>query len=286
MSAPIGFIGLGAMGAPMAANIAAAGISLIVFDKAGPHHAPQGAVVAQSIADVAAAAETIMLSLPDGNVVAEVVGQLAAAHVRKVRTVIDTSTIGIAAAQAVHEALAEAHIEFVDAPVSGGVAGARNATISLMFSGQAQTLERLGALFSSMSGNQFHVGSTPGQGQAMKVANNFLSATAMAATSEAVAFGTSQGLDMKTMLDVINVSSGQNTATRDKFPQRVLTETFDAGFRNDQMEKDCRLYLESVTAAGTSDQIGAVVKGIWSHHNEAEPAADIARIYPFIRERR
>lgn len=286
MSGAIGFIGLGAMGAPMAANLAAGGIELVVHDKMGAANAPEGATFVDTVAGVAAAADTLFLSLPDGDVVATVVGEIVAAPGRIVRTVVDTSTIGIAAAQVVHAALAEAGIEFVDAPVSGGVAGAKAATISLMFSGQAQTLDRLGNVFSLMSANQFHIGPTPGQGQAMKIANNFLSATAMAATSEAVAFGTSQGLDMKTMLDVINVSSGQNTATRDKFPSRVLTETYDAGFRNDQMEKDCRLYLESVSAAGTADLIGAVVKGIWSHHNEVEPAADIARIYPFIRERR
>ena len=108
----------------------------------------------------------------------------------------------------------------------------------------------------------------------------------MAATSEAIAFGTSQGLDMQLMLDVINVSSGQNTATRDKFPQRVVTETYDAGFRNTQMLKDCRLYLESVQASGTADEIGALVTSMWERHSDAEPDADIARIYPFIRERR
>ncbi|NKC12521.1 MAG: NAD-binding protein [Gammaproteobacteria bacterium] len=284
--APIGFIGLGAMGAPMAANLATGGAELIVYDIAGPQRSPPAAVVAASVAAVAAAARTIFLSLPDGDVVAAVVGEIVAAPARKARTVIDTSTIGIAAAQAVHQALADAHMEFADAPVSGGVAGAEAATLSLMFSGRAQTFDRLLLWFKTMSSNQFHVGTTPGQGQAMKIANNFLSATAMAATSEAVAFGTSQGLEMKTMLDVINVSSGQNTATRDKFPQRVLTQTYDAGFRNDQMEKDCRLYLQSVQAAGTADRLGEVVKAMWTHHNEAEPAADISRIYPFIRERR
>ncbi len=282
-----GFIGLGAMGGPMAGNLAEGGVPLTVYDAAGTQgRAPSAASTAASAADLAAKVDTIVMSLPDGGVVASVAAEIIAAPNRRAHTIVDTSTIGIAASQAVHKALAEAGIDFVDAPVSGGVSGAQAATISLMFSGQADTLERLRPTLSHMSSNVFFIGPTPGQGQAMKIANNFLSGTAMAATSEAIAFGTSQGLDMQLMLDVINVSSGQNTATRDKFPQRVVTETYDAGFRNTQMLKDCRLYLESVQASGTADEIGALVTSMWERHSDAEPDADIARIYPFIRERR
>lgn len=283
----IGFIGLGAMGGPIAANLAAGGIDLIVYDAAGAaDKAPAGARVARSTAEVATNADTIIMSLPDGDVVASVAREIIATNDRRVSTVVDTSTIGIAAAQAVHGALADATLDFVDAPVSGGVAGARAATISLMFSGQEDTLERLRPVFDKMSANVFLIGTTPGQGQAMKIANNFLSGTAMAATCEAVAFGTSQGLDMKLMLDVLNVSSGQNTASRDKFPQQVATENYQAGFRNTQMRKDCRLYLESVVAAGTADEIGSLVTSMWDRHSEAEPDADITKMYPFLRERR
>lgn len=283
----VGFVGLGAMGGPIAGNLAAGGVPLTVFDAAGTQaRAPDRAALAASVANLAAKVDTIILSLPDGNVVADVVAEIIGAPDRRVRTVVDTSTIGIEASQSVHAALADAHIDFVDAPVSGGVAGAKAATISLMFSGQRETLDRLQPVFAHMSSNVFFIGPTPGQGQAMKIANNFLSATAMAATSEAVAFGTSQGLDMQLMLDVINVSSGQNTASRDKFPQRVVTETYDAGFRNTQMLKDCSLYLQCVKAAGTADELGTLVTSMWDRHSAAEPDADITRIYPFIRERR
>ena len=283
----IGFIGLGAMGGPMATNLANAGVDLTVFDAAGTQaRAPDGAATAASAADLAARVDTIIMSLPDGSVVADVAAEIMNAPNRRAGTVVDTSTIGIAASQAVHKALTEVGVDFVDAPVSGGVSGAKAATISLMFSGQESTLHRLRPVLGHMSANVFLIGTTPGQGQAMKIANNFLSGTAMAATSEAIAFGTAQGLDMQLMLDVINVSSGQNTATRDKFPQRVVTQTYDAGFRNTQMLKDCRLYLESVQASGSAEQIGSLVTGMWERHSDAEPDADIARIYPFIKERR
>jgi 3-hydroxyisobutyrate dehydrogenase len=283
----IGFIGLGAMGGPIAANLAAGGVDLIVYDAAGAEgRAPAGARIARSTAEVATNADAIFLSLPDGEVVASVAREIIETNDRRVTTVVDTSTIGIAAAQSVHQALADATLDFVDAPVSGGVAGARAATISLMFSGREETLERLRPVFDKMSANVFLIGTEPGQGQAMKIANNFLSGTAMAATCEAVAFGTSQGLDMQLMLDVLNVSSGQNTASRDKFPQQVVTEKFTAGFRNTQMRKDCRLYLESVNAAGTASEIGSLVTSMWDRHSEAEPDADITMMYKFLQGRR
>ena len=128
-----------------------------------------------------ALADTIILSLPDGNVSEAVARELAAASPRKVKTVIDTSTIGIKAAEAVAAMLAKAGIEFIDAPVSGGTAGADKATIAIMLACPSESYERFKPLMSLM-GKPFHVGPKPGQGQAVKLLNNFLSATALAAT--------------------------------------------------------------------------------------------------------
>ena len=203
---------------------------------------------------------------------------------RRVATVVDTSTIGIKAARQVHGRLGDARIEYVDAPISGGTAGAAAATIAVMFAGSEATYERLQDVLGSMSGSLFHVGSEPGQGQAMKVLNNFLSATAMAATSEALSFGTAQGLEMKLMLDVLNASSGQNTATSDKFPKRILPEKYDAGFTNTLLVKDISLYLDSVHESGTADAAGNMVVEIWRRFLEAALGDDITRIYPFIRD--
>ena len=193
----VGFVGLGNMGAPMAANLANGGWPLVVHDAAGTRErAPAEASIAESVADVAARAPTVLLSLPDSTVVDAVSEAILAAPAAVTKRVIDTSTIGIAQARAIHAKLAGGGIEYVDAPVSGGVAGARAGSVSIMVAAPAASFEELRPLLDSFTGNVFHVGSEAGQGQAMKVLNNFLSGTAMAATSEAIAFGDSQGLDL------------------------------------------------------------------------------------------
>ncbi|GMQ76309.1 MAG: NAD(P)-dependent oxidoreductase [Gammaproteobacteria bacterium] len=284
---PIGFVGLGNMGAPMAANLAAAGWSIVVHDAAGTRErAPGGTTVAESVAEIVSRAATVLLSLPDSAAV-EAVGDaiLAAAPSAVTRRVVDTSTIGIAQARRIHGKLAAAGIEYVDAPVSGGVAGARAGTVSIMVAAPAASFEALRPLLEGFTGNLFHVGVEPGQGQVMKLLNNFLSGTAMAATSEAVAFGDSQGLDLATMLGVLNVSTGRNTATSDKFVNRILTGTYDAGFSCPQMNKDLSLYREGLAESGSADPISGAVAGIWREFLERSADADITCIYPFIKNK-
>jgi 3-hydroxyisobutyrate dehydrogenase-like beta-hydroxyacid dehydrogenase len=274
------------MGAPMAANMAKGGFELMVYDKAGSaERAPPGTLPAASLAEVAQRAQTLFLSVPDGKISLAIARELMELPERVADTVIDLSTIGIEDARAVHACLAQAGIVFIDAPVSGGQAGARAGTITLIWGGPQDVLEQHRPILQAMSGNIFHVGDLPGQGQAIKLLNNFLSATAMAATTEAVLFGLSQGIDMKTILDVVNVSTGRNTATSDKFPNRILTETFNAGFYSALMSKDVKLYLESVRQAGTADAVGAVVDRVWHEVDEAMPGSDLTVIYKYLRDR-
>jgi 3-hydroxyisobutyrate dehydrogenase-like beta-hydroxyacid dehydrogenase len=278
-----GFAGLGQMGGPMAANIAKSGVDLSVFDKAGTaERAPEGASAVETFEQLAAAADTLFLSLPDGPVSITVARQLAAMTDRKVSVVIDLSTIGLEAAREAGRILADAGITYIDAPVSGGQAGAKAGTITIMWAGPEDVLERHQDVMQSFSKNLFHVGDAPGQGQAMKLLNNFLSGTAMAATSEAVAFGLSQGLDMKTLLDVVNVSTGQNTATSDKFPKRILTGTYDAGFKTALLTKDVQLFLDNAKAAGTPVEIAETVVNLWNRCNKALPDSDFTRVYEFL----
>ncbi len=283
-AARFGFAGLGQMGGPMAANMAAAGFDLSVHDKAGTaERAPEGAKPAATLAELAANAETLFLSLPDGAATLGVARELAAMEDRATTVVVDLSTIGPEAAKEAGGLLGEAGVTYVDAPVSGGQSGARAGTITVMWAGPADVLEAHRDVMMSICKNLFHVGPTPGQGQAMKLLNNFLSATAMAATSEAVAFGLSQGLDMKTILDVVNVSSGRNTATSDKFPNRIATGRYDAGFQTALLAKDVRLYLEGVRANDGPAEVGAAVADIWRRAAAAMPASDFTRIYDFVR---
>jgi len=278
----VGFIGLGQMGQPMAANIAAGGARLVVFDKAGTaERAPEGATSAASLADVVAVAETIFLSLPDGPVSLAVAREIATISPRATTLVVDLSTIGPDAARDAAEILSGAGIGYADAPVSGGAAGAKSGTITVMWAGSGAEMTRHQDILNSFSKNQFHVGDSAGQGQALKILNNFLSATAMAATSEAVLYGLSEGLDMKTLLDVVNVSTGQNTATRDKFPERVLTGTFDAGFKTALLAKDVRLYLANVNKGNTPGDIATLISALWDKCDNALPGSDFTRIYEF-----
>jgi 3-hydroxyisobutyrate dehydrogenase len=285
MKETIGWIGVGSMGHRMSRHLSAAGYPLVVADAASTERAPPGAVVAKSNAEIAARADTVILSLPDGKVSESVARELAAAKPRRAKTVIDTSTIGIKAAEAVASILAAAGIEFIDAPVSGGIAGADKATIAIMVACSRDAYERVKPLLGLM-GKPFYVGPKPGQGQAVKVLNNFLSATALAATSEAIAFGTGQGIDMKTILDIVNASSGRNSATDDKFPNRILHGRFDAGFTAKLQLKDIRLYLENARAAGISDEIAKVVVDVWQRMEAAIPGADITQMYPYTQQGR
>jgi 3-hydroxyisobutyrate dehydrogenase-like beta-hydroxyacid dehydrogenase len=270
----------------MAANIATGGFELIVYDQAGTEsRAPAGTKAAISLAEVAAAADSIFLSLPDGAVSLAVNQEIADLGERRATTVIDLSTIGPADARKAADILSAVGVNYIDAPVSGGQAGAKAGTITVMWAGPQPLLEQHRDILMAFCKNPFHVGDQPGQGQALKILNNFLSGTAMAATSEAILYGLSQGLEMETMLDVINVSTGQNTASRDKFPERIATGTYDAGFKTALLTKDIRLYLDNVRTAGMPDTVGETIAAIWEGGDSAMPDSDFTRIYEYIRDR-
>ncbi len=280
--AVVGFVGLGNMGGPMATRIAAAGFDVVGFDAAGTQERlPAGATAAASVHDIAARADTVLLSLPDGHATLAVVDAIAAAPARRLVTVVDLSTIGPAAATTAAAMLGPIGITYADGPVSGGTAGAKAGTVALMYAGPDAVLEAHRPIFEAFA-NIFPVGSNPGQGQAMKLLNNFLSATALAATSEALAFGRAHGLDMAMMVDVLNASSGRNSATVDKFPRRVLTGTYDAGFRTALMAKDVRLYVEMVDQANTPDTVGRRVSDVWQRADAALPGSDFTQIWQYV----
>ncbi|MET0910820.1 MAG: NAD(P)-dependent oxidoreductase [Ilumatobacteraceae bacterium] len=281
----VGFVGLGDMGSALAFNLVAAGHHVITHDIAGPTRSPDGARFVADVDEVARGAVIVVLSLPDGGVSESVVHALVGATDRSVRLVIDTSTVGLAASARIDRRLAEAGIAYVDAPVSGGTAGARARTLAVMYAGSADACGDAETVLAGLSDRRIRVGDRPGLAQAMKLANNFLSATALAATSEAIAFGTSVGLDMATMLDVLNASSGQSAATSDKFVNHVLPGTYSSGFLNTLMAKDVRLYLEAADAAAVRADVADVTVDVWTRFAEQQPRADFTRIYPFTAKR-
>jgi 3-hydroxyisobutyrate dehydrogenase len=282
----VGFIGLGKMGGPMAANIAAATPGLVCFDVAGTDdRLPAGGVAATSVADVAARCTTVFISVPDGAATHAVAEEILATDGSVVETIIDLSTIGPQAAVGAAQLVAPAGIAYCDGPVSGGAAGARAATISLMFSGPSAVLDAHRSLLESFTGNIFHVGEDAGQGQAMKLANNYLSATALAATSEAIAFGAAHGLDMTTMIDVLNVSTGRNSATVDKFPNRILTGSYDAGFSTAHMTKDVGLFVDGAAAIDAAAVVANAVATTWRGCDATLPGSDFTEIWRYVSNR-
>jgi len=262
----IGFIGLGNMGQPMARRLIEAGHKLVIYDIRNDVVAPLlalGARLASSPADLADRVETIMVSLPEPQIVAKVAtGEGGVIHGKKVRRFIDLSTTGSRAATEIAAALSKKNIVQIDSPVSGGVAGAEKGTLAVMVSGPAADVEAVKDAL-AVFGKVFVVGDRPGMGQTMKLANNFLSATAIAATAEAMVMGVKAGLDPAIMLDTINAGSGRNTATGDKFPKQVLTRAFNHGFSTALMTKDVRLALEEAKGLGVQTEVMGAVARIW-----------------------
>jgi 3-hydroxyisobutyrate dehydrogenase len=279
----VGFVGLGNMGGALAANLVGAGHTVVTTDAAGPERNVAGAEFVADAATVAARADVVVFSLPDGRVSEIVARQIVAAPERRCQYVIDTSTIGPGAAGTIGALFAAAGIGYVDAPVSGGVAGARARTLAVMYSGTDAACAAVGEVLDGLSDRTIRVGERPGLAQVVKLANNFLSATALAATSEAIAFGVAAGVDMSVMLDVLAKSSGNNTATTDKFPNHVVTGKYASGFTNSLMAKDIALYLRSVEEIGTPTAYGHLTEEVWRRFAEAQPSADFTRIYPFVR---
>lgn len=288
MAAPqtIGFIGLGQMGEPMCAFICKGDTPVLCYDRV-PGLTPEGGIEASDLAEVVSGSDTIFLSLPDGRIVNSVASEIAALPDVAGKVIIDMSTIGPAAAKDAAATINGAGMTFIDAPVSGGRQGALKASITIIWSGSKAEMTRHQDILDLFSKNTFHVGDTPGQGQAVKLLNNFLSATAMAASSEAVLFGLAHGVEMKTIIDVVKVSTGNNTAIEDKFPNRILPGTYDAGFFAELLNKDVRLYNEFVKEAGTSNLMGERVAEVWNLVEDSlPPQSDFTRVFEVLENRR
>jgi hypothetical protein len=262
----IGFIGLGNMGYPMARRLVEAKHQLVVFDtrkEAMDKLVALGAQAASSPGEIADRVETVMASLPSLQASLEVAtGKNGVIEGTKVKRFVDLSTIGSQMAVKIHDLLLKRDIVQLDSPVSGGVGGAEKGTLAVMMSGPKADYEAVKPAL-EVIGRPFYIGTKPGAGQTMKLANNFLSATATVATCEAVVMGVKSGLDPKVMIDVINSGSGMNTASRDKFPRSILPRTFDYGFATGLMVKDVRLALEEMKALGLNMDVAEAVARVW-----------------------
>ena len=257
-----GFIGVGRMGGLMAKRLLDQGFSLTVFDTAKDaveSLVGAGAMAAGSAAEVCSRTKSVFLSLPTPDVVEAVcLGAGGIQDGSSVKHVVDCSTTGPKVARRVAAELDEAGIVYLDAPVSGGLKGAREGTLAVMVSGPKPVYDLVEPALRNF-GKLFYVGALPGQGQVMKLANNLLAAAAIVLSSEAITMGVKAGLKPSQMCDIINAGSGRNSATQDKFPRAVIPRTFDFGFATGLSYKDVRLCLQEADELGVPMVAGAAV---------------------------
>ncbi len=285
----IGFLGLGRMGAPMAVNLLKAGYTLYVHDVSPDAVAGlvrEGAQAAGSASALGRLCEVVFTSLPTPAIVREAALGPDSIFIRgKPKAYCDLSTSGPALAKELAEALAPQGVACFDAPVSGGIKGATEGTISIMVGGPEAEYENILRPLLEAIGKPTHMGETPGAGQTMKLVNNLLGAVAIGVTAEGMAFGIKAGLDPARMIDVLNKSTGINSATRDKWPRSVLPRTFDFGFAAALSLKDTKLLLDEAAAAEVPLPLGQIVQDYLERTLAREGAdADFTAIAKVVEE--
>jgi 3-hydroxyisobutyrate dehydrogenase-like beta-hydroxyacid dehydrogenase len=265
----LGFIGLGAMGGRMSRRLLAAGHRVVGHDidpAMAAAFKSAGGEVRPDARGVADRAEVVFASLPSQAASLECAfGPRGIAGGTAVKTYVETSTVGLATVAAIAEKLAAAGVAFVDAPVSGGTKGAEAGTLSTMVAGAPDAVAAVRGLLDHFSANVFVVGERPGFGQVCKIINNAVSITAMLVSCEAITMGVKAGLDAQSILDVINASSGRNSATVDKFPRAILPRTFDFGGPATIGDKDIDLYLELARTTEMPAFIGSATANLYHH---------------------
>jgi 3-hydroxyisobutyrate dehydrogenase len=281
----VGFIGLGNIGGAIAERLVEHDHDPIVFDideAALETLVSAGATPAESAADLAHRADVVMLCLPSHTVVESVVlGEDGIADALSEGDIlVDMTTSQPETTERIQTRLAAAGVGVLGAPVSGGRSGARAETLTVMVGGDETDLETVRPLFDAFTGTLYHVGDQPHHGHAMKLLNNYLSYVNMVATTEATLAGEALGLDLETMLAVINDSSGRNSWSEEKFPEEVVTGEFDRGSSLEIAEKDVTLGQAVVSEFGPDLELAdAVLDAIQEAKADLGPEADLTRVY-------
>ncbi|MBH0123535.1 NAD(P)-dependent oxidoreductase [Rhodococcus sp. CX] len=285
-----GIVGLGAMGSPIAQNFSNAVPGLRVFD-ANPEALDRfvaenpSSVRANALADLADC-DVVVLSLPTSDIVDSVLlgpdGLLG--HLRPGSIVVDMGSSVPARTQALAERAAEKGIAIVDAPVSGGVARAKQADLAVMVGGDTEAVERVRPLLEATAREVIVVGPA-GSGHAAKSLNNLLSASGLVAAAETMLVGAKFGIDPATLLAVINAGSGRNNTTETKYEKFVLSRSFASGFTAELMRKDVGIALDLAREQGVKIGLGEELGRIWNDATDAlEPGADQTEIVRYLEE--
>ncbi|ABL72546.1 3-hydroxyisobutyrate dehydrogenase [Paracoccus denitrificans] len=268
----IGFIGLGNMGGPMAANLAKAGHKVAGFDLAAPM--PGGVVKAASAAEAAAGAEVVITMLPNGAILRAVADEIVPAMAAGA-VFCDCSTVDVESARAVAGQAQAAGLGALDAPVSGGVGGATAGTLTFMVGGSAEAFDKVKPLFDIMGQKAVHCGEA-GAGQAAKICNNMILGVTMIATCEAFALADKLGLDRARMFDVVSTSSGYSWSMNAYCPAPGVGPASPAdngykpGFAAELMLKDLRLSQQAAEAADADTPMGELAAALYARFVEDE----------------
>jgi 3-hydroxyisobutyrate dehydrogenase len=285
----VGFVGLGKMGRPIVARLVDADFAVVAYDAnrdAREQAAASGAAVAETLGETATGADMLFLCLPDSPTVeAVLLGEQLLERLPRSALVVDLgSSQPLSTKKLAAESTARG-LRFVDAPVSGGVAGAREGTLTVMAGGRDEDVAACRGAFDAIGRHVVHVGPV-GAGHAAKALNNLLSAATLLATSEAMSTAETFGIDPETFLDIVNASSGRSFSTELKFPRYVVPGSFDSGFGLRLMAKDARTALELAREVGLSAPVSETVVATWETAAAELPAdADHTRIAEWTRDR-
>jgi 3-hydroxyisobutyrate dehydrogenase len=247
----VGLIGAGNIGQHFATRILAAGHELVIFDLSKDvlsRFKALGAEVATSVTDLASRVSDVYLCLPVPAAVQAVTAE--AVKGSAIKMLIDLSTTGPSITKEVHDVLSQRGIAFVSAPVSGGIVAAQHGTLAVMAAGDTEAFKKAEPILNIIGKNIFFFGEDPSLGQTMKIINNTLYSTSMLASCEALVYGVKAGLDSKTMLDVLNVSSGRSFATLERIPQCALDRSFPVRFTTELLHKDIKMCLDEAEKIG------------------------------------
>jgi 3-hydroxyisobutyrate dehydrogenase len=268
----IGFVGLGNMGAPMAANLVKAGHEVTGYDRASV--SVDGVTLAASAADAAHGADAVITMLPNGDILRAVAADIIPV-MKAGAGFIDCSTVDVDSARAVADDARAAGLLPVDAPVSGGIGGAANGTLTFMAGGSAAAFALAAPLFETMGSKAVHCGDA-GAGQAAKICNNMILGVTMIATCEAFALADKLGLDRQKMFDVVSTSSGYSWSMNAYCPapgigpQSPADNGYKPGFAADLMLKDLRLSQQAAQSADADTPMGALAQELYARFVEDE----------------
>lgn len=263
----IGIVGAGHMGGPMAARLVELGFRVLVRDRdtaVTQALVERGAIAAATPREVADAADVVLGCLPSVAATEAVLfGDDGLVGGRAIRTYMETGTIGATAIRRIQQRLDGSGITLIDTPLSRGAAGGTAGSLTMVVAGDPDSIDNVRDIIAALASQVFHAGEQVGAGQLCKIVNNAIGITGAVIAYEAVVLAAKAGLDAGVVIDVVNASTGRNSATLNRFPRSILPRTFDKFAPLGMAAKDIEIYLEEARELGVPAPLGAAVSQLW-----------------------